>query len=181
MLAAAARSRIEDRFIAADAGRAPFRPGAFDVVVSAGVLEYVTDAAAVLRGVHGLLRPGGTLIVSMPNRASLFRMLSRMEEACERPLSRLWRRIRGLPPAERHHPAGYKHSLWTPWAGRRLLLACGFVVQHTLYNTYGMRGWLGNLAPSLRLAAWMTRRLAEKEALSAWLAHTVVFQTLRLD
>jgi hypothetical protein len=44
-----------------------------------------------------------------------------------------------------------------------------------------MRGWLGNFGPSLRLAAWMTRRLADKEAVSAWLAHTVVFQTRRLD
>jgi len=179
MVAVAAQVHPEDRFAACDAARTPFRPGTFDVVVSAGVLEYVPDAFAVLRGAHGLLRPGGHLILSMPNRASLLRKLSRFEEACERPFSQLWRRVRGLPANDGPRP-GYAHTHWTPSAGRRLLRDCGFAVHETLYNTYGMRGWLGSIPASLRLSAWLTRRFAENEFVSAWLAHTIVFKARRV-
>ena len=179
MVAEAAQSHPEDRFAVGDAARTPFRPGIFDVVVSAGVLEYVPDAVAVLRGAHSLLRPGGHLILSMPNRASLLRKFSQLEKACERPVSQFWRRVRGLAPIE-SRPV-YKHTQWTPWAGRRLLCDGGFVVREALYNTYGMRGWIGRIPASLRLSAWMTRRLAANEPVSAWLAHTVVFKAQRLD
>lgn len=43
------------------------RPGAFDVVASFQVLEHVPDAGDFLRGLIQATRPGGTLIIGVPN------------------------------------------------------------------------------------------------------------------
>lgn len=44
-------------------------PAAYDVVVCADVLEHLRNPEAVMRACHGLLRPGGRLLVSIPNAA----------------------------------------------------------------------------------------------------------------
>ena len=46
-----------------------FDEGSFDVVVFADVLEHVRDPASVLRRTSGLLAPGGSVILSIPNVA----------------------------------------------------------------------------------------------------------------
>jgi SAM-dependent methyltransferase len=51
----------------------PFRDGAFDAVVCLDVLEHVPDEAAVVAEIARVLRPGGTLIVSVPHRGRLAR------------------------------------------------------------------------------------------------------------
>jgi 2-polyprenyl-3-methyl-5-hydroxy-6-metoxy-1,4-benzoquinol methylase len=43
----------------------------FDVVLAADVLEHLRDPQAALRLLHGSIRPGGRLIVSVPNVAHL--------------------------------------------------------------------------------------------------------------
>jgi 2-polyprenyl-3-methyl-5-hydroxy-6-metoxy-1,4-benzoquinol methylase len=52
---------------------AHFGLGAFDVVFSSSVLEYVEDLDSALVAHAAMLKPGGTLIVSMPNGSSLYR------------------------------------------------------------------------------------------------------------
>ncbi|MHC2436902.1 class I SAM-dependent methyltransferase [Bradyrhizobium sp. USDA 4451] len=51
----------------------PFADRSFDGVLCASVLEYVPDVAQCLRQIHRVLRPGGVLLVSIPNRGSLLR------------------------------------------------------------------------------------------------------------
>jgi 2-polyprenyl-3-methyl-5-hydroxy-6-metoxy-1,4-benzoquinol methylase len=50
-----------------------FGSGAFDTILSSSVLEYVDGFQEVLATFAGLLKPGGTLIVSMPNARALYR------------------------------------------------------------------------------------------------------------
>jgi 2-polyprenyl-3-methyl-5-hydroxy-6-metoxy-1,4-benzoquinol methylase len=45
-------------------------PASYDVVTLDQVLEHFVDPVAALRGVHTVLRPGGTAIVATPNAAS---------------------------------------------------------------------------------------------------------------
>jgi len=51
----------------------PFAAGAFDGVVCSSVLEYVHSPPLVLAELARVLRPGGRLLVSVPNRRSLLR------------------------------------------------------------------------------------------------------------
>lgn len=46
----------------------------FDGVLCSSVLEYVDDPVAAVREFHRLLRPGGTLILTVPNRFSAIRV-----------------------------------------------------------------------------------------------------------
>ena len=47
----------------------PFRPGTFDVVVSSEVIEHTTDPQQSVRELGRVLKGGGTLVLTCPNRA----------------------------------------------------------------------------------------------------------------
>jgi glycosyltransferase involved in cell wall biosynthesis len=51
--------------------------GAFDTALCLNVLEYLDDPAAAVRELRGTLRPGGALIVLVPQNPSLFGSLDR--------------------------------------------------------------------------------------------------------
>jgi len=66
MLAISARRCAGQRgagFAAADVGALPVTEASFDAALCVQVLEYVTDVAAALAGLHRVLRPGGRLVV----------------------------------------------------------------------------------------------------------------------
>jgi len=56
------------RFVAADAGRLPMRDESFDTIVCIEAIEHVPSANGVLREIARVLRPGGLLIISTPNK-----------------------------------------------------------------------------------------------------------------
>jgi 2-polyprenyl-3-methyl-5-hydroxy-6-metoxy-1,4-benzoquinol methylase len=66
------RARGVTHVAAADMDRLPFGASAFDIVLMLDVLEHFADEAAVLRDVRRLLRPDGTLLVSVPAFQALF-------------------------------------------------------------------------------------------------------------
>lgn len=72
------------RLVAGNLTQLPFADEAFDEIVSLGVLEYVLPVQTALSELHRLLRPGGQLIVSLPNRQSLYR---RWEKHLYKPIS----------------------------------------------------------------------------------------------
>lgn len=55
-------------FVAGDGTRLPIRDGSFDVVVSFETLEHIPAGRTFLQELARVLRPGGTLILSTPNR-----------------------------------------------------------------------------------------------------------------
>ena len=61
------------RFIAADVLEWRYSPGTFDVVVSQETIEHIerTRQSRYLDVAHGLLRPGGYLILTTPNRRTM--------------------------------------------------------------------------------------------------------------
>ena len=78
--------------LAADAEQLPFPEAAFDWVTSSEVLEHVHRPDRALREMHRVLKPGGTLLVTTPNRAAV--LLWRAVFFLPRALRRLFRRRR---------------------------------------------------------------------------------------
>ena len=50
----------------------------FDVVLCSEVVEHIPDSAAALRAMHDLLKPGGTLVLSTPQRHSPLELAGRI-------------------------------------------------------------------------------------------------------
>src|SRR5882724_11764719 len=71
-LVEAARARgVEARAVDLDRAPLPWPAGAFDAVVAAEVIEHVVDTDHLLAEAARVLRPGGALVVTTPNLASL--------------------------------------------------------------------------------------------------------------
>ena len=109
--------------VGADAGCLPFAGGAFDRVIAAEVLEHIPHDGAALAELARVLRPGGTLAVTVPSwlPEKLCWALSEEYHAPAVPdghvriytLRRLRARLRaaGLAPRRRHRA----HALHTPY------------------------------------------------------------------
>ena len=61
--------------VCADAHHLPFTKGRFDAVVLSEVLDHVVDPRVVLSEVKRVLRPGGTLIISLDELSFVFRIV----------------------------------------------------------------------------------------------------------
>ena len=62
------RRKCDTRPVAADACALPFSSGAFDVVISSECIEHTLDPARALREIVRVTRPGGILVVTVPNQ-----------------------------------------------------------------------------------------------------------------
>ena len=52
--------------VSADATNLPFPDGAFDAIIAAEILEHVPDDTAALAEIARVLRPGGTVAITVP-------------------------------------------------------------------------------------------------------------------
>lgn len=69
-------------YVLGDFYRLPFVPGLFDAAVMVRTLHHAANAPAVLRGVAGILAPGGTFVLEFANKRNLkaiFRYLLRRQ------------------------------------------------------------------------------------------------------
>jgi len=60
------RSRHLTALVQADATRAPFLDGTFDMILALDVIEHIEDDVAAIRGLAKLLAPGGVLLIFTP-------------------------------------------------------------------------------------------------------------------
>jgi SAM-dependent methyltransferase len=178
MVSEAARRHPRDSFVVGDAQRPPFLPLSADVVTCLGVLEYLPEPEVALRSLGELVRPGGRVLFSLPNRTSLLRYLSRVEISLERAASRARRRLQGQPVEDVAGPR-YRHRQWSPAEAERLVAAAGLVLERMLFNTYGLWGALGRRSLSLTVSERLSARFSERSFVSARFASTMVLLARR--
>ena len=65
-------------FIGDDITRSSLDAERFDLVLCSEVVEHVPDSLAALRGIHRVMKPGGTLILSTPQRYSPLELASKV-------------------------------------------------------------------------------------------------------
>ena len=65
-------------FAVADVGSIPYKDESFDIIIAMGLMEYLFDDRPVLVEMARALKPGGTLIVTLPNQSSPYRLWSRL-------------------------------------------------------------------------------------------------------
>lgn len=78
----------------------PFESERFDLATNIAVLMYVEDGAQAVAELHRVLKPGGTLIITVDNRRDFADMIDLPMRLC-----RLWSRLR-RSPAKRGVAAG---------------------------------------------------------------------------
>lgn len=104
----------------------PLRAGSFDAVVASSLLEYVADPAAVLRECCRVLRPGGTVLCTVPDPSHPVRWLERLfAPAARRPvttMARSWPRLDGYLTYLRVSRHRHRARWWLAAAGRAGLL-----------------------------------------------------------
>ena len=66
------------RFVEGDITRPAEGEGPFDLILCSEVVEHIPDSGAALRGMARLLRPGGVLILSTPQRYSPLEITSKV-------------------------------------------------------------------------------------------------------
>lgn len=143
----------------------PFEDAQFDLVLSTGVIEYLTGDANVLRDMHRVLRPGGHLILPVTNLWSPVNAFDGMIEFLKRqawfrgPFNLVWERLghRALLPrnfrVRKHRPASFRQSL----------AQAGFTLKEALYFHFlPLPRPFERLLPDLsnRTGEWMDNHLA---------------------
>lgn len=180
MVAVAARAHPSQRFLACDATALPFGPATLNVVTCIGVLEYLPDVEGCLGALHALLRPDGYLVVSFPNKWSVFRWLSKVEITLENALLAVLRKIQGRRATQTSSPC-YKHTQWSVQAARQLLRNAGFEPEAARFNTYGLWGRVGRWRMSLWLSSYMSRRFGKRGFIARWSACTMVIRARKMN
>jgi ubiquinone/menaquinone biosynthesis C-methylase UbiE len=82
-------AKVDWRLLATHWTRLPFEDASFDGIVSSSVFEYLENPRLVFSECVRVLRPGGTLLMSVPNLASPARRLERALQVVFKPIARL--------------------------------------------------------------------------------------------
>jgi SAM-dependent methyltransferase len=125
----------------------------FDLILCTEVIEHIADSAAALRGMRRLLKPGGVLVLSTPQRYSPLELAARI--AFLPGVIQLVRRIYNEPILKTGHI-----NLMTARTVQRQLREAGFEVRerHQSGMYLPLLAEFGG-APALRLEQWLERRL----------------------
>jgi ubiquinone/menaquinone biosynthesis C-methylase UbiE len=132
----ASRSRVRERFagkavdvVIGDVENLGFGNAEFDLVIAAGVIEYLHSEEKALRDFQRILKPGGVVILSVRNKLNLARLLVTARDllvslpvvgAVVQGLSALVGRLLSLPPN-----TGVPGRRHIPWQLKRQMRAVG--------------------------------------------------------
>lgn len=148
-----------------DIERLTFEDGAFDLVIAAGVIEYLGSDERAIAEMRRVLRPGGVAIISVRNRVNLSRPLILLRDLVQE-LPGVGRILRGAHRAFRHFVPASSVPYWpdvryhVPWTFRSLLKRHGFEIEEkAAYHFAVCPPLIRRLAPqsSIRLGLALER------------------------
>lgn len=144
-----------------DARRLPFADGSFDRIIAAEVLEHVPEDGQALGELARVLRPGGTLAVTVPRFGpelvnwALSRQYHDVPGGHVRIYRRsvLWQRLRasGLRPVGHHHA----HALHSPYWWLKCLVGVDKADNPAVRAYHRLLVW------DITARPWLTRRAEE--------------------
>lgn len=156
-------------FFVAKVEAIPQPDATYEAVVAMGLVEYLTDDALALREIARVLRPGGRLLISLPNWWSPVRAWDRSLLV---PLARAARRLLG-----KARPISVRHREYRPAAYLALARQCGFRRgQVVAYNFRILPRPLDSLFP--RLAVGSASALERLRRTPLWFLATGVIVEL---
>jgi len=137
MIAFAKQRYADDRGIQLSRGDAeflPFAAASFDAVTCLGVFESLPDYTPALREIARVLRPGGLLVLSIPNRISPYHITHGVAQAT------VWRAWRAMRPMLRRRPSATTFTpavrRCIPWRLRAELARCGLAPERDAYTNF---------------------------------------------
>lgn len=141
------------RFTLDDICASSMAAASFDLILCTEVIEHIADSAAALRGIRRLLRPGGVLVLSTPQRYSPLELAAKI--AFLPGVIQLVRRIYKEPILETGHI-----NLMTARTVQRQLSEAGFAVRerHQSGVYLPLIAEFGG-ARALQLEQWLEQRL----------------------
>jgi SAM-dependent methyltransferase len=149
----------------------------FDMVIASEVLEHVDDPSGFLAALAGRMRPGGRLIVTVPNGYGPFEMAALGEVLLHLSgLQRLVRRLRGgvaVGPAASTLAVSPHVNFFSRRALSRLFASAGLAIESWTPTTFLCGYGVDHLFRGRRLIAW-NARIAD--ALPAWCASDWMFE-----
>ena len=117
----------------ADVTKLDFPESYFDAVIGVGLIEYLSQDEPALEELYRVLKPGGILIITVPNLASPFMAFEVLTWRIRQGLTRALARARGY----RASPS-FVHRHFLPWMLDRRLARVGFRKLDYRYCTYGV-------------------------------------------
>ena len=137
-------------FSVGDVCNLTFTTNFFDGIIAVGLVEYLADLDGALRQMFRVLKPGGILVVTVPNIASPFMAYETLVPKAKGVVKKSLAAF-GLRTPER----SYLQRHFVPWSFDRQLRRIGFRKTDSAFCTYGFFSSHGLEAFSLNL----TRRL----------------------
>jgi len=146
-------------------------------LISLGTIEYIIDHEKALLEFNRVLKDQGELVISIPNKSSLFRRLRSLDKklmaALKVPLKKISNNI--------NTESKYYHKKWKAEEFSVLMQAAGFNVEHVTYCTYGfLSPRLTTSKFNLLLCTWLNKNIASSSYLSRKLAHTIVIKAVKI-
>jgi 2-polyprenyl-6-hydroxyphenyl methylase/3-demethylubiquinone-9 3-methyltransferase len=133
--------------------RLDFEGADFDGVVCSSVLEYVNEPDKAIGQFHRILKPGGVLLVSVPNKKSLLRNTQKL----------LYRAGKSFFGTSRPAYLAYSRHAYTSESFSRLLAGNGFIVT----SSVGFGPYMPRVVSGMQFASSIIIFLAKKHGFSS--------------
>ena len=157
----------DSEFLAADALSLPFADDSFDAIICLGLLDYITNYRSVLEGCHRILRPGGPLIVSVPNLTSPFIRIDDFGFSLKNRIThslpdrlRTWLKTQVMGKDDKPY-FSHRKQRYNPAVFTQNLDSIGFDIDQTYYHTYGF-GLLNGISLNLKVSRQIESRNRSK-------------------